>query len=151
MWRSLRRLGWTHKKTLAASERDEQARQAWRDAMSELDPEQLVFVDESGTTTALTQLYGWAPHDQRALGQAPRNYGKNTTFVAALTLHGLQAPWAIEGAMDTVAFEHYVAQVLAPTLAPGHIVIVDNLSVHKAASIRLLRSLADPGCDMLKG
>ena len=44
---------------------------------------EMVFVDESRTTIALTRNYGWAPHDQRAVGQVPRNYGKNTTFVAA--------------------------------------------------------------------
>ncbi len=50
MWRAIRRLGWTHKKkALAASERDEEARTAWREAAAQLDPEQFVFVDESGT------------------------------------------------------------------------------------------------------
>jgi transposase len=102
-----------------------------------LAPQQLVFVDESGTHTALTRLYGWAPHDQRATGSVPRNHGKNTTLVAALTSAGLQAPWTIEGAMDTAAFERYVEEVLGPTLRPGQVVVLDNLSVHKADSIRL--------------
>jgi transposase len=84
----------------------------------------------------LTRLYGWAPHDQRATGSAPRNHGKNTTLVAALMPDGLQAPWTIEGAMDTAAFEQYVKEVLGPTLRPGQVVVLDNLSVHKAASIR---------------
>jgi transposase len=66
----------------------------------------------------------------------PRNHGKNTTLVAALTPHGLQAPWTIEGAMDTPAFERYVKEVLGPTLRPGQVVILDNLSVHKADVIR---------------
>ncbi len=66
----------------------------------------------------------------------PRNHGKNTTLVAALTPDGLQAPWTIEGAMDTAAFERYVTKVLGPTLRPGQIVVLDNLSVHKADSIR---------------
>ncbi len=96
----------------------------------------MVFVDESGTHTSLTRLYGWAPHDQRATGAVPRNHGKNTTLVAALTPQGLQAPWTLEGAMDTLAFERYITQVLGPTLRPGQIVILDNLSVHKADSIR---------------
>jgi transposase len=84
----------------------------------------------------LTRLYGWAPHDQRAVGSVPRNHGKNTTLVAALTAEGLRAPWAIEGAMDTAAFERYMQEVLGPTLRPGQIVVLDNLSVHKAQSIR---------------
>jgi transposase len=84
----------------------------------------------------LTRLYGWAPHDRRATGSVPRNHGKNTTLVAALSPQGLQAPWTIEGAMDTLAFERYVTEVLGPTLRPGQLVILDNLSVHTAASIR---------------
>ena len=104
------------KKTLAASERDEEARSVWRAAAAQLDREQLVLVDESGTNISLTRLYGWAPHDRRATGSVPRNHGKNTTLVAALTPDGLAAPWTIEGAMDTAAFERYVKEVLGLSL-----------------------------------
>ena len=96
----------------------------------------MVFVDESGTHIALTRLYGWAPQDQRATGSVPRNHGKNTTLVAALAPDGLHEPWLIEGAMDTATFECYITQELAPTLRPGQVVVLDNLSVHKAESIR---------------
>jgi len=135
------------KKSLAASERDEAARTAWREAIAERDPGQFVFVDESGTHTSLTRLYGWAPHDQRAVGAVPRNHGKHTTLVAALTSAGLQAPWTIEGAMDTAAFERYSKDVLGPTWRPGQRVILDHLSVHKAASIR--EAIAARDCDVL--
>jgi transposase len=124
------------KKTLAASERDEEARTAWRAAAAQLDPQQLVFVDESGTNIALTRLYGWAPHDHRATGSVPRNHGKNTTLVAALAPDGLHEPWLIEGAMDTDSFAWYITEQLAPTLRPGQIVVLDNLSAHKADRIR---------------
>jgi transposase len=124
------------KKTLAASERDEEARSAWREAAAQLDPAQVVFVDESGTHTALTRLYGWAPPNQRASGSAPRNHGKNLTLVAALSPAGLQMPWLIEGAMDSETFEWYIRMQLAPTLRPGQVVVLDNLSAHKGASIR---------------
>jgi transposase len=115
--------------------------------VAQLDPQQLVFVDESGTHTSLTRLYGWAPHDQRASGSVPRNHGKNTTLVAALTSAGLQAPWTIEGAMDTAAFARYVEEVLGPTLRPGQVVVLDNLSVHKAESIR--EAIAARRCELL--
>ncbi len=121
---------------LAATERDEQARAAWREAAAHLDPEQFVFVDESGTNISLTRLYGRAPHDQRATGSVPRNHGKNTTLVAALTPGGLHEPWMIEGAMNTDTFVWYITEQLAPTLRPGQVVVLDNLSVHKAARIR---------------
>jgi transposase len=135
------------KEVLAASERDEEARTAWRAAVAHLDPEQLIFVDESGSNSSLTRLYGWAPHDQRAAGSVPRNHGKNTTLVAALTPNGLQGPWLIEGAMTTETFAWYITEQLAPTLQPGQIVVLDNLSVHKAASIR--QAIAARGCQLL--
>ena len=100
----------TQKKTLAASERDEAARKAWREAAAQLDPQRLVFVDESGTNISLTRLYGWAPQDHRATGSVPRNHGKNTTLVAALAPDGLHMPWMIEGAMDTVTFERGISR-----------------------------------------
>ena len=137
----------TQKKTLAASERDEAARAAWRAAVGPRDAAQFVFVDESGTHTALTRLYGWAPHDQRASGAAPRNHGKNVTLVAALTPDGLQVPWLIEGAMDTATFEWYITEQLGPMLRPGQVVVLDNLSAHKAASIR--EALTARGCSLL--
>jgi transposase len=95
----------------------------------------------------LTRLFGWAPHDQRATGSVPRNHGKNTTLVAVLTPDGVQAPWTIEGAMDTAAFERYVMEVLGPTLRPGQIVVLDNLSVHKADSIR--EAIETRHCELL--
>jgi transposase len=92
-------------------------------------------------------LYGWAPHDQRATGSAPRNHGKNLTLVAALRHDGLHTPWLIEGAMETATFEWYIAEQLAPTLRPGQVVVVDNLSAHKADSIR--HAIAARGCELL--
>lgn len=95
----------------------------------------------------MTRLYGWAPQNQRAIGSAPRNHGKNTTLVMALTPDGPQVPWLIEGAMNTPTFAWYIAEQLGPTLRPGQVVVLDNLSVHKAASIRQV--LAARGCDLL--
>ena len=123
---------------MAASERDEEARTTWREAVAALDPEQFVFVDESGTNISLTRRYGWAPHDHRATGSVPRNHGKHTTLVAALAPDGLHVPWMIEGAMDTETFVWYITEQLAPTLRPGQVVVLDNVSVHKAARIRQL-------------
>jgi transposase len=127
--------------------RDEEARAAWRAEVATRDPQRFVFVDQSGTHTALTRLYGWAPHDRRATGSVPRNHGKNTTLVAALTPDGLQTPWLIEGAMDAETFEWYIKEQLAPTLAPGQIVMLDNLSAHKAESIR--EAIEARGCVLL--
>jgi transposase len=96
----------------------------------------LVFVDECGSNIALTPLYARAPRGERAFGSVPRNWGKNTTLLAGLTLAGIQAPMILEGAVDTLAFETYVEQVLAPSLRPGQIVVLDNLRVHKGERVR---------------
>jgi transposase len=95
----------------------------------------------------LTRLYGWAPQNQRATGSVPRNHGKNTTLVAALAPDGLQVPWLIEGAMDSETFEWYIRQQLAPTLRPGQVVVLDNLSAHKADHMR--QAIEARGCQLL--
>jgi transposase len=127
--------------------RNEEARTAWRTAVAQRDPQQLVFVDESGTHTALTRRSGWAPHDQRATGSVPRTHGKHLTLVAALTPDGLHDPWLMEGAMTTATFAWYIRAELAPRLRPGQVVVLDNLRVHKAASIR--QALAARGGELL--
>src|SRR5690348_12710904 len=91
--------------SLQASERDEAERAAWRTrAETEFKAESLVFVDESGSNLALTPRYGWAPRGERAVAQAPRNRGPNTTVLAALTPEGLQAPIIVEGAANSEVF-----------------------------------------------
>jgi len=106
-----------------------------------------VFVDESGTNLAMTPRYGRAPRGERVVGTAPRNHGKNTTLVAAMTLEGITAAMTVEGAIDRPAFEAYVAQVLVPSLRPGQVVIWDNLSVHKSDLAQ--RRIAAAGCQLL--
>jgi hypothetical protein len=92
---------------VAASERDEAARNAWRERVKALDPKKLLFVDECGTNISLTTLYGRAPKGERALGKAPRNWGENLTLIASLSLEGLsQENMVFEGATDTRAFEN---------------------------------------------
>lgn len=115
--------------------------------MSALDPADLVFVDECGTHVALTPLYAWAPRGERAHGVVPRNRGQNLTLIAALTAAGGGAAMTLDGATDALAFEAYVREVLVPTLRPGQLVILDNLSVHKGATTRALVEAA--GCALL--
>ena len=95
-------------------------------------PERLVFIDETGTTTKMTRLRGRAPLGQRLKARAPFGHWKTQTFIAALRLDGLTAPWVIDGPMNREAFEAYVETQLAPTLKKGEIVISDNLSSHKS-------------------
>ncbi len=132
---------------MTAAERDETARAAWRRAAAALDPAALVFVDESGTNTAMTLGYGRAPRGERAVGRAPRNHGPNVTLLAALTPGGIGPALVVEGASDRPAFEAYVREALVPSLRPGQTVVLDNLSVHKGAGIRTL--IEEAGCRLL--
>jgi transposase len=130
-----------------AAERSDTDRAAWRELTGYLPINDLVFVDECGSTIALTPLYARAPRGQRAYGSAPRNWGKNTTLIAGLTLSGIQAPFILEGAVDALAFETYVEHVLAPSLRPGQVVVLDNVSVHKGERVR--QAIEARGCQVL--
>ncbi len=137
----------TKKKTLGASERNEQERASWREQIKGLDAKQLVVLDECGSNIALTPLYARAPKGQRARGSVPRNRGKNTTLLASLSLEGIGASLIIEGAANATAFEAYLEHILVPNLRTGQIVVMDNLSVHKGARVRQL--IEDKGCQVL--
>jgi transposase len=127
------------KKSKIAQERDEEARGLWRWLASHFDARRLVFVDESGFHTSMTRLYGRAPKGKRAYGKVPRNRGKNTTLIAAITLEGaMGAPMSVEGATDSEAFEAYVEHFLAPTLREGQVVVLDGLGAHRPKRIREL-------------
>jgi len=84
----------------------------------------------------MTRRFGRCPRGQRLLAAVPHGHWKTSTFVAALRTSGLTAPLVIDGAMNGEIFRAYVEQVLAPTLAPGDIVIMDNLGCHKVAGVR---------------
>jgi transposase len=126
----------TQKKSLVAAERDETARTAWRLDASTLNPADLVFVDETSTHTALTRRRARAPRGERAVGRTPRNHGPNVTLLATLTPAGIGPAVAIPGAVDGAAFIAYAERVLAPSLRPGPVVILDNLSAHKSEGVR---------------
>jgi transposase len=129
----------TQKKSKIASERDEEARGLWRWLASRFDARRLVFVDESGFHTSMTRLYARAPKGKRAYGKVPRNRGKNTTLIAAITLQGgMGAPMTVEGATDSEAFEAYVEHFLAPSLREGQVVVLDGLGAHRSKRIREL-------------
>jgi transposase len=128
------------KKSLHAAERDtprvQQARTAYRQRTASLALRRLKFVDEAGVNLALTRLYGRAPKGERVMGTVPQNYGENITLLGAVSLEGVQAVMTVNGATDAEVFRTYVKQVLGPTLVPGDIVVLDNLSAHKAAGIQ---------------
>lgn len=132
------------KKCLIASERDDAARAAWRRQGALTAATRYVFMDECGMQTSMTPRYARAPRGERAYGRAPRNHHTNTTVLACLTHRGMGECMAIEGAADGDAFVVYLREFLVPTLAPGQVVVLDNLSAHKDARVAPL--IEGAGC-----
>jgi transposase len=128
------------KKTAHASEQEradiKERREAWFDGQLDLDPEKLVFIDETWTTTNMARKNGRAPKGERLRAGVPHGHWKTTTFVAGLRLTGMTAPMVLDGPINGQWFQAYVDQVLVPTLSPGDIVVMDNLGSHKGAGVR---------------
>ncbi len=106
---------------------------------AQIDPKRLVFVDEMGTNTSLSVLRAWSPRGQRAYCSVPRNRGSNTTLISSMTtMEGMGPSLAVEGATTRAVFEAYVEWGLSPTLCPGQVVVMDNLTAHKGERVREL-------------
>ena len=112
-----------------------------------MDPDRLVFIDETWATTSMARRYGRAPRGQRLVAGVPHGHWKTSTFVAGLRRTGITAPCVLDGAMNGDAFRAYVEQFLAPTLAAGDIVVMDNLPSHKVAGVE--QAIAARGATLL--
>jgi transposase len=130
----------TTKKSLHASERDTPqvtlARSAYRKDITALPWERFKFVDESGVNIAMTRLFSRAGRGKRVHDAVPKNHGSNVTILRALSCRGLDAVMTIDGATHAAVFRAYVSEVLVPSLTPGDVVVMDNLSAHKVKGIR---------------
>jgi transposase len=128
------------KKTAHAAEQDRpdilKRREAWFESQLDLDPEHLVFIDETWASTNMARRYGRAPCGQRLRVGVPHGHWKTTTFVAGLRASGLIAPFVLDGPINREAFETYVARVLVPDLRANDVVVMDNLSSHKGPRVR---------------
>jgi transposase len=122
-------------------------RRDWFDGQLDLDPTRLVFIDETGLSTKMSRLRGRAMCGERCRSPIPHGHWKTTTFTGALRLSGMTAPFVLDGPMNGIAFQAYVQQVLIPTLAPGDIIVLDNLPAHKAESVR--QAIEGAGCRLL--
>lgn len=108
----------------------------WRKYQGRLDPARLVFVDETWAKTNMAPLRGWAPRGRRLHAKAPYGHWRTMTFIAALRHDRIDAPCVLDQPINGVSFLAWVEQFLAPTLAPGDVVILDNLSSHKRPAVR---------------
>jgi transposase len=95
----------------------------------------LVFLDETAITTSMVRTRGRSPRGDRLVDYAPHGHWKTVTFIAGLRHDRMVAPFVIEGAMNGEIFRAYIEQCLAPTLEPGDIVVLDNVSTHKVNGV----------------
>jgi transposase len=127
--------GHAQKKSAHATEQDRpdvlKRRWDWFEGQLDLDPERLVFIDETWASTNMARRYGRCRRGQRLRSGVPHGHWKTTTLVAGLRRTGMMAPMVLDGLINREAFTAYVRQVLIPELHPGDIVIMDNLSSHK--------------------
>ena len=112
------------------------AREDWFERQPDLDPDRLVFLDETAATTKMARRYGRAPRGERCRIAVPHGHYKTTTITAALRATGLIARTVFDGATNGMRFRAYVTDTLAPVLKPGDTVILDNLNAHKVAGVR---------------
>jgi transposase len=124
-----------------------QKRDDWKTSQPKLEPQKLVFIDETWASTNMTRRYGRSPRGQRLVCPVPYGHWKTTTFIAALRSQGLTAPMVIDGAMNGDLFDAYVTQILVPTLKVGDVVVMDNLPCHRRTAA--LKAIAEAGCQVL--
>jgi hypothetical protein len=110
-------------------------------------PERLIFVDECGTYTSPSPVYGYAPKGERLHLSVPQSWGKNTTLLSSMTTGGMGPSLAVEGATTARVFETYVEKVLVPSLERGQILVMDNLGAHRPKRIGEL--IEQRGCELL--
>jgi transposase len=111
-------------------------RSQWKKYQNRLDPSRLVFIDETWAKTNMARMYGRCPKGARLHANIPYGHWKTLTFLAALRHDRIDAPCVFDGPINGERFLAYVEQCLVPTLAPGDIVILDNLGSHKSPAVR---------------
>ena len=108
----------------------------WKACQLLIDPARLVFIDETWTKTNMAPLRGWGPRGERLVAKVPWGHWNTTTFIAALRVDRIDAPWLLDGPINGESFRVYVERELVPTLKPSDIVIADNLGSHKNKAAR---------------
>ena len=140
VWNFVHAAKLSFKKTVHASEQDRpdvaRRRERWRARQGQVEPVRLVFIDETWTKTNMAPLRGWGRRGRRLPAKVPQGRWKTMTLLAALRHDRIDAPWLVDGPINGARFRLYVEKVLVPTLAPGDIVVMDNLGSHKGWAVR---------------
>ena len=130
----------SEKKSIHAAERDTEAnrqlRAAYLERLSQIAPERLIYLDESGVSTQMTRRFGRVEGARRLREAVPAGNWKTLTLLGALSTTGVVAAMTVEAATDREVFLTYLDEVLCPKLKAGDVVVMDNLSTHKAQEVR---------------
>ena len=113
-------------------------REQWKQRQGRIDPQRLVFLDETWIKTNMAPLRGWGARHRRLVAHVPHGHWQTMTFIAALRMDRIDAPWVLDGPMNGDAFRTWVKTELLGTLKPGDIVVADNLGSHKGKEVRLM-------------
>ena len=111
-------------------------RARWKKYQGKIDPSRLVFIDETWAKTNMIRSHGWCARGKPLTAKAPHGHWRTMTFIAALRHDRIDAPFVLDGPVNGEWFTAYVREVLAPTLGPGDIVVMDNLGSHKSRAVR---------------
>jgi transposase len=114
------------------------ARANWFEQFADVRVDQLVFIDEFGATTTMQRTHGRAPPGERVVSKVPHGHWKVLSTIAAMTVRGVSVSATFDGATDGDTFVAFVREGLVPTLAPGQVVVLDNLPAHKGAEVQRL-------------
>jgi transposase len=148
VWVFVHAEGLSFKKTLLAEEQTRpdvaRKRARWKAHQGRVAPSRLVFIDETWVKTNMAPLRGWGRRGRRQKAYAPHGHWKTLTFIAALRQDRIDAPWVIDGPINGETFLLYVEKILAPTLSPGDVVVLDNLRSHKGKAARAIVSQRRP-------
>ena len=138
------------KKTLIAAEQEREdvarKRSQWRESQAQIDPDRVVFIDETWAKTNMTRTYGRSQRGTRVIERVPCGRWETTTFVGALRAAGFVAPLTVDGPINGRIFLAWVEQHLVPTLSAGDVVVMDNLSSHKVSGVR--EAIESAGADL---
>ena len=115
--------------------------------MNQIDPDRLIFLDESGITTSMTRRRGRALGGRRVRQAVPAGHWRTLSILGAIRRSGWLAAMSIEAATDSEIFLTYLERVLGPQLQPGDVVVMDNLAAHKVAGVR--QQIESRGAELL--
>lgn len=126
----------THqKKTFGYSEANEDKRKQFLEEIQTIDPALIVYSDETGIDDNEVPLTGWSPRGERSYATKKAERSARYNITAALHMNQLFAPFLFQGYSTASTYETYIERVLAPSLKPGMVLVIDNARFHKSKKV----------------